>query len=186
MKQVSLIDSDGFYLEPVIVDDNQQLDDSLIDVEVPDGFYHPKWDKDSLTWIEGKSQEEIDKITGNTIENKRKEKLDELRLACQDDIINGFDYEVNGILYHFSFDMEAQMNFSGANDFFKEGLITEIEWTVTENGEYKRILLNKEQFDSIKLNAFLEKNNKISRLRNELQPLVENEQSIEILDKIGW
>jgi hypothetical protein len=59
MKQVSKIDGNGLYIEPVILQDNDGIGD-LIDVPVPEGFYHPKWDGNQ--WVEGLSEEEIDQI----------------------------------------------------------------------------------------------------------------------------
>jgi hypothetical protein len=60
VKQVFKIDDDGFYVEPVIVSDNDELDGNLIETPIPEGFYRPKWDGEK--WVEGLSQEEIEQL----------------------------------------------------------------------------------------------------------------------------
>lgn len=135
------------------------------------------------------SPAEIYESTDNsslTLDELKELKIGQLKYLCEQDILAGFDFTINGILYHFSFDVEAQMNFNGANSLFVEGLITEVEWTVTNNGQYERIILDKPTFDQIKLVAFNEKNNKIKRLRNDILPLVEVAESKSDVEVIVW
>jgi hypothetical protein len=106
------------------------------------------------------------------LDDYKQKKIDEMDAACKQDIINGFDFTIDNIVYHFSFDQEAQLNFSGANALLSEGLITSVEWTVKLNGVYERILLSKSQFDQIKLTAFAEKDRKVKKFRNEIVPAI--------------
>jgi hypothetical protein len=57
-KQVSRIDGKGFFVEPVIVDENDPLGLDLIETPVPEGLYKPKWN--GTQWIEVLPQEEVD------------------------------------------------------------------------------------------------------------------------------
>ena len=58
IKQVSKIDSEGFFVEPVIIDENDSLPPDLIAIPIPEGFYKPRWD--GTQWVEGMTQEEAD------------------------------------------------------------------------------------------------------------------------------
>jgi hypothetical protein len=56
------IDENGFFVEDVILDNNNNLtgDINLVFTPVPNtGFMKPKWDFDNDVWIEGESQEAI-------------------------------------------------------------------------------------------------------------------------------
>jgi hypothetical protein len=56
-KQVSKIDGDGFYVEPVIVKANEELSDDLIAKPVPPGLFSPKWN--GSAWVEGLPADEV-------------------------------------------------------------------------------------------------------------------------------
>jgi hypothetical protein len=55
-----MIGEQGFYIEDYIYEENQELESNIIITEMPEGFYKPKWDGEK--WIEGDTQEEIEKI----------------------------------------------------------------------------------------------------------------------------
>jgi hypothetical protein len=59
--QVHRIDSDGFYIEPVLIEQNDVIEDeNIVTVDPPEGLYKPRWLNGE--WTEGLSQEEIDAI----------------------------------------------------------------------------------------------------------------------------
>lgn len=60
MKQVFKIDSDGFYLEPVILSDNEAIPSDCVEEFPTEGMFKHKWN--GTVWEEGLSQEEIDAI----------------------------------------------------------------------------------------------------------------------------
>lgn len=119
---------------------------------------------------------ELDLTTADlqTVKDAKMAQLDEL---CNITIENGFDYNINGVSYHFSASLSAQANFQGADTLFKDGSISEAEWTVKNNetGKVERILIDQTNFNSLKLKVFQHINTNISRLRNELQVQVESE-----------
>lgn len=116
----------------------------------------------------------------------KERKGNELGESCEKEIISGFDYERDGVIYHFSYDLEAQGNFRDARDAFRDGLILEIEWTVYVDGEYKRILLNEEDLNNLRLVALEHKDSRIKRYRNELLPLLEGATTVEDIEAIKW
>jgi len=60
MRKVLKIDSNGFYIEDVILQDSKAIPSDCIEIICPDGFYKPKWN--GTEWIEGLTQVEIDAI----------------------------------------------------------------------------------------------------------------------------
>lgn len=132
---------------------------------------------------------ELDLSTADlqTVKDAKIAQLDEL---CNQTIVNGFDYDVNGISYHFSCSLSAQANFQGSDTLFKDGLINEAEWTVVNNTTSKteRIQIDQTTFNALKLQVFQHINSNISKLRNTLEPLVENESTDtnEKVDTIVW
>jgi hypothetical protein len=72
MKEALIVDVQGFIVDVVTVSVEDHgftelyEEDALIGYQVaircPEGFYTPKFDTTSETWVEGKSQEEIDSI----------------------------------------------------------------------------------------------------------------------------
>jgi hypothetical protein len=57
-KRVYKIDENGLYLEDVILQDDEELTPDLVETEIPNGLFQPKWNGES--WAEGLSQGVID------------------------------------------------------------------------------------------------------------------------------
>lgn len=62
MRKVIRIDSGGFFVEDVILKQEDETPEDCIEVLCQDGFYRPKWDFDNEEWVEGKSQAELDQM----------------------------------------------------------------------------------------------------------------------------
>lgn len=60
MKQVVKIDINGYYLEPVIIEYEEDMQHNYIKTIPPNGLYRAKWT--GLEWIEDMSPEEIDEL----------------------------------------------------------------------------------------------------------------------------
>jgi hypothetical protein len=65
LKQGSKIDENGFFIEEIIYDDNQEVEKDIIIVERPQGLYRTKWNGEK--WIECATQEEAGKISNNVL-----------------------------------------------------------------------------------------------------------------------
>lgn len=110
----------------------------------------------------------------------------EFNSLCNQRIIAGFDYEIGGITYHFSYDSEAQGNFQGAVTIFEKGLAQEINWTVQEDGVYKRIPITPELLDKLLLAILIHKDSNITYYREVLMPQVNSAQSLEEVEAVTW
>lgn len=65
MKQVLKIDSEGYFLEDVILEDSDVTPINCIETLCQGGFFKPQWN--GVEWIEGLTQEEIDAIINTPI-----------------------------------------------------------------------------------------------------------------------
>lgn len=130
-------------------------------------------------WVEGADIEKV-------LEHIKSIKFDELNSACNKDISGYFDAPVGSETYTFSFDTEAQSNFIGSLALFNEGLMTEVEWTAWKGDTPHRVTLSKEQFLNVALLAYREKDAKIAKLRNVLQPRIEACTTIAEVQAISW
>lgn len=116
----------------------------------------------------------------------KKLKMAELDSNCKEAILGKFSAKVNDKEYLFSFDADAQLNFSGALQFLNNNLLKEVEWTAYEGENLVRITMNKEQFIQVAVAGFLHKDLQIKKFRNTLQPRIEKAEKLVEVDVITW
>ena len=129
---------------------------------------------------------EIIKYSKHELQQAKGLKDTELNKACENAILSGFNHVINGVEYHFSFDIEAQINFQGSAKLLDDGVVEEIKWTVRNNGQYERISINKSIMDELTLVILQHKDENISKYRDELMPQVEDATTVEEVKKIEW
>lgn len=122
----------------------------------------------------------------STLEEIKLMKINELKQVTSDTIIHGFDYEIKGKLYHFSYSMENQINFQDTDRLFLNDNIKNINWNAYLNGEKIRIPLDKEIFTIIYLEGVKHKQNCLDHLHNILIPKIEEARTKEEVDKVVW
>jgi hypothetical protein len=120
------------------------------------------------------------------LEEKKKEKIQELDETCNRAIVSGFNHTINGVEYHFSFDIEAQLNFQGAERILSNELVPEVMWTVSRNGEYERIPITKAIMSELTMVILQHKDSNYSKFRDVLMKQVENATTVEEIQAITW
>jgi len=173
LKQYYHVDEEGHILESYVFDDS----------DVPpmhfegwgEGIEKPRWDFEKGKWVETRPVDE-------KLAELKAQKLKEMGVACEQSILGYFKYTVNGKEYDFSFDSEAQSNFTGIMTLFTKGLITQIGWTAWRNGKAERITLDEETFTQIALLGYQQ----IEKLRGEIQARIDECTTIEEVLKIVW
>ncbi|MEX3713329.1 hypothetical protein ABFV99_13075 [Cytobacillus horneckiae] len=120
------------------------------------------------------------------LQSVRREKDAELNSACENEILGGFDFEIDGTLYHFSFDIEAQLNYQGAERLLSKGVVESVEFTVFHDGTYDRILIDSEKMDILSVAILNHTDSKVKRYRKVLLPLVNTAKTIEEVKAITW
>ncbi|KOS68378.1 hypothetical protein AEA09_07290 [Lysinibacillus contaminans] len=187
-KQVYEIDVYGWRItiDLADVDENGNILDGnkkdWISVD-PHGIFKPKWN--STEWIEGATQEEIDEITGNTLDVVKIRKINELDELCKQTILGRFKVTINEIEYEFSYDAEAQSRFNGIGLLFFANKISEIEWTAYENEQRVRIVLNQSNFDIVSLAALQHQKTNVTKY-NQLLQQVNDATTKEQVEAIVW
>lgn len=183
MKQVYRIDSDGFYIEPVIIEDDQIIPSDCVELRPLDGLFKGKYTNGE--WTEGLSQDEIDNLIGNTLENVKKNKLEELNNMCENTILGRFKANLDGVEYEFSYDDKAQSRFNGAPYLFSSMITTSIEWTAYLDNQRTSVILDEEKFNIVANAAFNHQKTNIDKFRQKITDL-DAAQSIPEVNQIVW
>lgn len=116
----------------------------------------------------------------------RQQRFEELSKECETEIKGYFKVVLHDTEYAFSYDYEAQLNFTGTLILFNENQIDEVEWTAYNGENVERITLDKTDFLIVTNEAFMHKNGNIHKLRNIIQPLLESCQTKEEINAIKW
>ena len=122
------------------------------------------------------------------IENSilRKSKKEQLSNECNQDILNGFYYIIDDETYQFGYDEEDQANFQERWLLFQNGMVDRLRISARKDGEPVRLEFNKEQFENLYLRSVQVKEQKISKLKDELYPLIDSLQHAQEIEAITW
>jgi hypothetical protein len=178
LEQYYEVNSEGYIIETYMIDTEKEIPPNYfpgwtIPLEVP------RWDFELGTWVEGKPYDDI-------LQDAKRRKDSELNSMCQQTIMAGFDHTIEGVVYHFSLDIEAQLNFHGTERLFEKGEIQSIGWTVQRDGNYERIAIDKPLMDELSGIILLHKDANISKYRDVLMKLVEAATTVEEVEAIHW
>jgi hypothetical protein len=158
IKQVHRIDSDGLYVEPVIMTydelnnftDENPLPSDIVLIDIPEGFYLPKWNGEE--WVEG---------GGLSLDEIKAQKISELDQTCNQTILSGFTSSALGDPHEYDFDYEAQQNLAGMLSLFNaDATITDVTWKTKDAGP---LVHTKEQFLQLYKDGFDFKNSNIGK-----------------------
>ncbi|MCZ8512395.1 hypothetical protein O9H85_08105 [Paenibacillus filicis] len=115
------------------------------------------------------------------------QKIAELNDKCKQTILGGFTSTVSGVSYQFSYDAEAQSNFTKAGRAFDKAIITSIKWTAYDStGNVVRLTLDAPTFDSVFKDSLAHLNTQLSKFRDTLQPQVMACTTVAQVQAISW
>jgi N-methylhydantoinase B/oxoprolinase/acetone carboxylase alpha subunit len=89
-KQVYRIDQDGYFIEPVLINEDEKIPADCVEVFPTSGMYKQKWN--GTAWVEGLSQAEIDalkNVAEPVSELDKLKKNQELMQAALDGLLLG-------------------------------------------------------------------------------------------------
>jgi hypothetical protein len=182
MKQVYKYDENGIYIEPIIIQPNEngdyELPENCTEKELHQPNWKPVFNKELNDWVETITDVEL-------VTQYSPAKIQELNQKCEETILGRFSVELPNGTYEFSYDEKAQSRFNGTSSLFLADLITEIPWTAYLNGERVRITLNKEDFNKVSVAALSHCNNNIIKY-NDLLEQVTNAKKLTELNQIVW
>jgi hypothetical protein len=92
----------------------------------------------------------------------KQDKINLLSVICNETILGTFTSSAMGTEHTYVFDMEAQMNFAGTKQAFKDSLITTVEWNTRDAGV---LVHDSTQFNQLWLDGFTHKMSNITKFR---------------------
>lgn len=137
-------------------------------------------------YYKNSSLEKMSPTSNVILKNMSEIKKQELNSNCQKAILSGFNCELKGLIYHFSYDLEAQLNFQDTYNLFQNNLLSEIGWTIRFNEEKKRILLAKDDFLTAYTQAIKHKNETLDHLYNVALVSLEAAADIDAINAVIW
>lgn len=189
LQEVYKYGDDGKYIEPVMVEVDEngeyELPENCTDKKLPQPNIEPFFDKELDKWVELTPENEMQILLGNSLQNWKKMKENELDLICEETILGRFKVVLNENTYEFSYDDKAQSRFNGTASLFNAGKLTEIPWTAYLDGERQRIKLDQESFFKVALAALSHCNENVVKFNN-LLVQVNEAASLDELKQIVW
>jgi len=123
------------------------------------------------------------------LEYARKIKMEDLAQQAQKIINEGFQFEIspNDIVV-IPYELEDRLRLLALPTVFGKGIINEIVWTVnrTSSKAVDRIQVTAGMLEGLTISALMHENLNVSILRDVLEPMIRNTQSLEELEKINW
>ena len=185
LKEYAQIDENGYVLERYVFDieNGDILPKDCRPLWHPTArFYKPKYNDANKSWEEGADttflQAENEKIkTSMKVTFSKK---------CQESILLGFECEVDGTVYHFAYDQEAQLNFQDTYLLFENNMVDTIMWSAQKDNEKVRLSLGKALFAKVYLTGVKHKNNCLSYYHDILLSLLKNATTIEETKAVSW
>lgn len=117
-----------------------------------------------------------------TLDEYKQKKNDEFSSICNAEILATFKSSAMGVEHIYSFSYDAQINFQATKSLFRDGMITEMEWSTWDAGN---IVHNEQQFNKLYLdgvNHKLSKINKYRVLKDQVNACVDKDE----VDAIVW
>ncbi len=185
LKEYAQIDENGYVLERYVFDvENGDVLPKDCRPLWPQTarFYEPRYNDTTKSWEEGADtaslQAENERIKTNmkAIFSKN----------CQESILLGFECEVEGMVYHFAYDQEAQLNFQDTYSLFENNMVDTIMWSAQKDNEKVRLSLGKTLFTKVYLTGVKHKNSCLSYYHDTLLPLLQNATTIEETKTVSW
>ena len=189
LKEYKQVNENGYVVESYVFDDEiEKIPDGYKETWNPltERFFKPRYDFVNNRWVEGLAQEDIHFHRYGTIDVHKKAKDAELNKACSDAILGGFDFAMDGVTYHFSYDNEAQVNFQETYALFQNSVINDVMWTVTLGEGKFRLFLNKDRFTQVYYASIQHKLRCIKYYRDKLTPLLTSATTYDMINNIVW
>lgn len=140
-----------------------------------------------------KNPDEIYRETNHenvSVDELKKLKEAQLSYLCSQSISSFFDYKPldSEQTYKFSYDQEAQGNFTDTLLAVTSGAVTEVTWTahVPDTMEAVRVTLTAQDFQQLVGVIMRHKNGNISKFRDELMPQLLAAETKEQVDAVVW
>lgn len=174
MRQVYKIDSNGFYVEPVILQDDESTPGDCLEVIPPEGFVKLQWN--GTQWVEGMDQAELLPI-------KKEAKKIELNANCDNTIMAGFSSNALGVAHTYSSLALDEIWFNATLHRFNiDPNFTSVNYKTLDAGY---LVHTKEQFMQVFIDGHSFGDSQITKLNN-LKTQVDSAQTVDEVESIVW
>lgn len=174
MRQVFKFDSNGFYLEPVILQDNEEMPNDCTEIQPQDGLYKAQFVNGE--WIEVRPQVDI-------LNDLKASKKIELDLKYEYTLSMGFPSSALGESHNYPCDIEAMIYFNATiNRFDNDQNFTSINQKTLDSGFLPH---TKEQFIQVFNDGHsfgIAQDTKLNQLKNDVDLATTPDQ----LNNISW
>lgn len=110
----------------------------------------------------------------------------ELNISCKAEIEAGFDLAVNGTVYHFSYDTEAQLNYQDSYQLLQDGDITEETLYPRLNGDKVELTVDKQTMKDILKAGSQHKRDVLKKYRQTLAKEIRDAKTVDAVKAIQW
>lgn len=124
--------------------------------------------------------------TKDLLEDSKKNKINQLSIACGQEILNGFKTVINEIEYHFNYEVDNQQNFLDTMRLFENNMIKVIGWNAYLDEDKVRLELDKDSFNQVYIEGVKHKTNCLTTLNDYLIPMVKSAKTEDDLNLIYW
>lgn len=145
MKQIYKYDNNGFYLEPVRIEDNTIIPTNCTVTPVPNGLFKARYIAGQ--WVEGLSDNDISALTGNTLDEVKANKIAEITESERNSSSTFISAALGSIHTYLSDDsamakFNAEYTFVNGDDYTGQPIL----WFTLEEGGVNH---TKEQFNQV-------------------------------------
>lgn len=124
--QVFKIDTNGFYLEDVILKDSDPVPADCVTVQPTQGLHKPQYANGE--WVEGK-------LASDILSGAKSAKLEELKTKCAEVIQSGFTSTALGTSHTYPSDPTSMIYFNAThNRFQSDATFTQVNWQTIDSG----------------------------------------------------
>ena len=101
MKMVHRIDTNGMFIEDILLEDDELTPGDCVEVQAEPGFHHPQWDSVNKVWGEGKSEEYV-------LAHLKTLKIEQIKQAYEQNMLDGFASSCTGVYHIYDYSEESQ------------------------------------------------------------------------------
>jgi hypothetical protein len=155
LKQVYKMDSSGFYVEPVILNEGDTIPEDCTEIQPSDGLYKAKF-VDSA-WVESETDATL-------LQYAKDAKKAELNKKCDLTIMGGFTSSALGAPHTYSSVLTDEIWYNATkNRFDIDATFTSVDWKTIDAGYLTH---TKAQFQQVFIDGHAYGNNQIAKLNN--------------------
>jgi hypothetical protein len=176
MKQIYRFDSNGFYIEPLLIDDKMPIPNDCTEIKPIDGLYKAQFVNGA--WVEAET-------SATLLQYAKDAKKAELNMKCDLAIMGGFTSSALGVEHTYSSVLTDEIWYNATkNRFDIDAAFASVDWKTIDAGYLTH---TKAQFQQVFIDGHAFGNSQIAH-RNDLNKTVDDPttDTVEKVKAITW